>query len=48
MDTKWPFLHAERVTVHNSKEDLKDTLLASVAAYPAAPLVFRKGDFVIK
>jgi hypothetical protein len=33
----WPFMQTERVTEHTSKEDLKLTLMASIAAFPAAP-----------
>ena len=43
--TKLPFFTAERVTEFSSKEDLKDALMASVAAYPAAPVVFRHGRY---
>lgn len=43
----WPFLQADRVTEHTSKEDLKLTLMASIAAFPAAPLVFRRGKWFI-
>jgi hypothetical protein len=43
----WPFLQAERVTKHESKEDLKLSLMASIAAFPAAPLVFRRGKWFI-
>jgi hypothetical protein len=43
----WPFMQTERVTEHTSKEDLKLTLMASIAAFPAAPLVFRRGKWFI-
>lgn len=43
----WPFLQSERIVEHASKEDLKLTLMASIAAFPAAPLVFRKGEWFI-
>jgi hypothetical protein len=43
----WPFLQSERIVEHVSKEDLKSTLMASIAAFPAAPLVFRKGKWFI-
>lgn len=43
--TKLPFFEAVRVTEFSSKEDLKEALLASVAAFPAAPLVHRKGRY---
>jgi len=45
--TRLPFLTAERVTVHESKEDLIDTLLASCAAFPFALMVRRKGKWYI-
>lgn len=37
--TRLPFFEAERVKTHNSAVELKQTLLASCSAYPAAPLV---------
>ena len=43
--TKLPFFQAERVTEFASAEALKEALMASVAAYPAAPLVFRNGQY---
>lgn len=43
----WPFLQTDRVIEHTSKEDLKLTLMASIAAFPAAPLVFRRGKWFI-
>lgn len=36
--TKLPFFQSMRVTTHHSMKDLKQTLLASSAAYPGAPL----------
>ncbi len=41
--TKLPFFQAERVIEHATPKDLKTTLLASAAAYPAAPMVKRHG-----
>ena len=43
----WPFLQTDRVVEHTSKKDLKLTLMASIAAFPAAPLVFRRGKWYI-
>ena len=37
--TQLPFFSGLRVTTHESMQDLKETLLASSAAFPAAPLV---------
>lgn len=37
--TRLPFFEAERVKTHQSMKDLKQTLLASCSAFPAAPLV---------
>lgn len=41
--TRLPWFTTERVTLHLSKEDLKLSLLASSAAFPATPLVYRRG-----
>ena len=40
--TKFPYLSTVRVTEHLSAEDLKETLLCSAAAYPAAPIFNHK------
>ena len=40
--TKFPYLSAHRVVEHLSAEDLKETLLCSAAAYPAAPIYNHK------
>ena len=40
--TKFPYLSPQRVLEHVSAEDLKETLLCSAAAYPAAPIYNHK------
>lgn len=41
--TRLPWMVAERVVEFKSQEDLRSALLASAAAFPAAPLVYRYG-----
>lgn len=36
--TKFPYMSSVRVTEHHGAQDLKETLLSSAAAYPAAPI----------
>jgi hypothetical protein len=43
--TKLPYFRTERVVEYNSKEELKEALMASIAAFPAAPIVRRKGSW---
>lgn len=43
--TKLPFFQGERVIEHATPQDLKTALLASSAAYPAAPMVKRNGSY---
>jgi len=43
--TKLPFFQGERVIEHATSSDLKATLLASAAAYPAAPMIKRNGSY---
>ena len=45
--TRLPFFTTERVVEYSSREDLKSALLASSAAFPAAPLVFRGNSWCI-
>ncbi len=45
--TRLPFLTSERVTKHDSKEELVSTLLASCAAFPFSPLVRRNGGWYV-
>ncbi len=43
--TRLPWLTSERVCEFKSREDLKTALLASSAAFPAAPLVYRENTW---
>lgn len=45
--TTLPFFMPERATVHESREDLLQSLLASAAAFPFAKLPHRKGQWCI-
>lgn len=45
--TRLPFLRGERVIDFPSSDHLKSALLASAAAFPAAPLVFRSGSWYV-
>ena len=45
--TRLPFLTAERKTSFSSFQDLKDALLSSSAAFPAAPLIYREGAWCL-
>ena len=45
--TRLPFFTAERKLSFDSFQDLKDALLSSSAAFPAAPLIFRDGSWCI-
>lgn len=42
-----PYLLKERATEFQSKEDLLTTLVASAAAFPFAPLVYRRGSWCV-
>ena len=44
--TKFPYL-SPRVLEHVSAEDLKETLLCSAAAYPAAPIYNHKNSVCV-
>jgi len=45
--TRLPFLTAERKTSFSSFQDLKDALLSSSSAFPAAPLIYREGAWCL-
>eukprot|EP00601_Ochromonadales_sp_CCMP2298_P001293 CAMPEP_0173179902 /NCGR_PEP_ID=MMETSP1141-20130122/6402_1 /TAXON_ID=483371 /ORGANISM="non described non described, Strain CCMP2298" /LENGTH=354 /DNA_ID=CAMNT_0014102661 /DNA_START=260 /DNA_END=1321 /DNA_ORIENTATION=- len=45
--TRLPFFTPERVLVHESKEELMKSLLASAAAFPFSSLVKKKGNWYI-
>ena len=45
--TKLPFFTTERVTYHESKETLMLTILASCAAFPLSPIVYRNNSWYI-
>jgi len=45
--TRLPFFRAEKIVVHESKEELMKSILASCAAFPFTPIVYKKGNWYI-